>query len=695
MATTLKQFNDATNIITELNVIINSLGGDPIPLDRFNDDTDVIRAICALALVVGNGAGGGDPLQARNGLSVVDGFAEMGGEITKDTTITGTNRSFNFNVREFKSFIEEDVFGTQAKSELLIRGVLGNSISSSNFDESIESKMTMNQNNVQFFHSRGTSQTRVSLTEAGILIKDDNANKGLTGTDLFSVSGEDEQYVQFGNLNYRDAKNGLNLDRNDIKLGGILTEDTTISGNFRMTFSDMDRFSVSSSNRSEMESDGVLQLKAGADRDFESEIQMIDDSFIMISNTDDGTNIFEEVVELDAGRFFCEIISDNFINGFEILDDGTNSSFTINAEQELSIIQGFNSFLFSNGTMSISSSATNKGLTSSNLFNISGDQNQFVQFGNLSYRNANNGLILLENDIKLGGKLTQLETVIFGAEDLAGQFGNQRPSLRIGGESTVNNPSTGRLSFFEVSSNAFRIGAESNGTNRSEITASPTGNVFRYIQNLTNDEVSINLKDDFSGGAKMEVKDQLNQVGLQYSDDYYVNGIQIDRWIPDIASIKRYLLESGGNTPRWAFYEDDQFTTSNRFNVPGTGYVNLPNNANTVTNTAMVTGNEFYDGTLLTPDEINDTYEIRITFTARSSTQNNWIKLAIEIGGSIGVFNDKYQSVRSSNQDHPMNVTLKFFVGSTFIANGGVVKIDSLNSIDIWDIKYFIEKNQR
>ena len=154
----------------------------------------------------------------------------------------------------------------------------------------------------------------------------------------------------------------------------------------------------------------------------------------------------------------------------------------------------------------------------------------------------------------------------------------------------------------------------------------------------------------------------------------------------------------GGGTStslaNWAQYSDTQYNTGNRLTVTGGTTVTMPNNAGSVINSYMPAGVAFYDGGTqkITPQSVGETYEIRINFSANSSTVNNYVLLDIDIGNGtpIIIAEDTIPLPRGSGVDHLFTTTIATYALTTFITNGATVKITPDDTVDIWDVSYVI-----
>lgn len=141
----------------------------------------------------------------------------------------------------------------------------------------------------------------------------------------------------------------------------------------------------------------------------------------------------------------------------------------------------------------------------------------------------------------------------------------------------------------------------------------------------------------------------------------------------------------------WAQYADTQFDTNTRLTVSAQTSVTMPNNALNNITSYMPSGVAFYDGSKITPQSTGETYELRVNFSANSSTVNNYIIVSLDIGGTQGVILERTISFpRGNNIDHAFSTTSILFALNTFVTNGGTLSIYCEDEIDIWGVSYVI-----
>ena len=149
------------------------------------------------------------------------------------------------------------------------------------------------------------------------------------------------------------------------------------------------------------------------------------------------------------------------------------------------------------------------------------------------------------------------------------------------------------------------------------------------------------------------------------------------------------------NSTGWAFYSDTQYTDLSPFTVNQGVTSSAPNNKGTVIETQLPAGvTTFYDGSVITPENANDFYNIGIRFACTSSVQEGAIAVKLDIGGSQGVISSESRRLaRGAGSTNTFEINFSVFTGSTFIANGGTVQFESITgNTDFWFISYLISR---
>lgn len=160
-------------------------------------------------------------------------------------------------------------------------------------------------------------------------------------------------------------------------------------------------------------------------------------------------------------------------------------------------------------------------------------------------------------------------------------------------------------------------------------------------------------------------------------------------------------FESAEGETGYAVYDDTQYTVSNPLVVGAGTTINLPNNAGVVINDQLPAGvATFYDGTRIVSDDPRAAYILRVNFTILNSSQTGATSIVVDISaagdGSIAILNRSSTLVRGANTAQPSSFSELFFSRETFVANGAIVKFESLvGTSSIYDIRYTISKTHK
>lgn len=236
----------------------------------------------------------------------------------------------------------------------------------------------------------------------------------------------------------------------------------------------------------------------------------------------------------------------------------------------------------------------------------------------------------------------------------------------------------------------------------------PDGNSYAYNDpELTNvfasaeafaDQVGTWKNEAQAGGGAGAVDSVFGRTGavVAQSGDYGSDKITNQSGVSG-ATVSDALDNIEQGIPAWAQYSDTVYTTSNRLSITGGApSVNIPNNAGSVINTFMPPGVEFYDGVsgLITPQTVGEVYDARINFKAESTTNQNYLRIQLDIGGAQGVILEKVIDFpRGAGIEHSFSSTNLFYALGTFISNGGQLKIFADDNAEIWDISYVIARS--
>ncbi len=153
------------------------------------------------------------------------------------------------------------------------------------------------------------------------------------------------------------------------------------------------------------------------------------------------------------------------------------------------------------------------------------------------------------------------------------------------------------------------------------------------------------------------------------------------------------------NATGWAQYNDDQYTSGSPLVITAGSTVTLTNNGATSIKTHLPDGiTDLYDTVTnkITPENIGDTYLLRIDFTTFTNSNNGLAELDLDIGGSQGVILRRLinfpRGTGLANAREYSSTSLVFTL-DTFVANGGELKIVGINGItSVFDISFLISR---
>lgn len=154
----------------------------------------------------------------------------------------------------------------------------------------------------------------------------------------------------------------------------------------------------------------------------------------------------------------------------------------------------------------------------------------------------------------------------------------------------------------------------------------------------------------------------------------------------------------------WHYLKGDDYVTGSRLNVTSLDTFDyLVNGLVDNLTTQLPTGiSEFWNTTSdkIVPERNGDTYELRIDFLAEPQQVDAFLNLYLDIGdGTTPIYIVKrlISLPRGSGVEHPVSVGFPIFVGSTFIANGGKIKLQasSGDNVEVWDTSVFISRIHR
>lgn len=150
-----------------------------------------------------------------------------------------------------------------------------------------------------------------------------------------------------------------------------------------------------------------------------------------------------------------------------------------------------------------------------------------------------------------------------------------------------------------------------------------------------------------------------------------------------------------GSTTGWATYVDNAYTVGSPFAIASGVTSTLPNNAaSSIANNLPIGVTSFYNSgtSKIIPASLGDTYNFAIRFKAKTTATTDFLDFGIDIGGAIGVvFKESKVFLKGANTEMDFVFTVPAYVQSTFLANGGLIKITAhTGDLSIYDIVFDI-----
>jgi lysophospholipase L1-like esterase len=150
----------------------------------------------------------------------------------------------------------------------------------------------------------------------------------------------------------------------------------------------------------------------------------------------------------------------------------------------------------------------------------------------------------------------------------------------------------------------------------------------------------------------------------------------------------------------WASYVDNAYTSGSPFVVTAGNTDTLENNAATsITNQLPLGVTAFYNATTkkITPARDGDWYNCIIRFKAKTTANNDYFTIYCDVDGTVNeVYEETIPMVKGAGNEHLYTLKMIVYSGSTFVANGGTMKITAASGdLSIYDISYSICRTHR
>lgn len=150
----------------------------------------------------------------------------------------------------------------------------------------------------------------------------------------------------------------------------------------------------------------------------------------------------------------------------------------------------------------------------------------------------------------------------------------------------------------------------------------------------------------------------------------------------------------------WVQYSDNVYTLGSPLVINQGVTDTLTNNASVSITTQLPDGvTSLYNPTTnkITPQLDGDSYLINVRFNAVSSSTSGLIDVGVDVGGTLNIIAQETVSLRKGvGNSQRVNLVFDVYTGSTFIANGGLIKLTSIDgNTSISDIFFKITRTHK
>lgn len=216
----------------------------------------------------------------------------------------------------------------------------------------------------------------------------------------------------------------------------------------------------------------------------------------------------------------------------------------------------------------------------------------------------------------------------------------------------------------------------------------------------TSTEFFFDNVNSFNGSQGVEFADIQDENGVPYSD------IATFITFYEENTGKSSPSESGGvsdgaNWTGWAQYGDSKYTELLPLVVSAgtTSVIDIDGLSNTIKTQLPVGVSDLYDVSTskITPISSGDGYIFTLGFKASNTSNNGDATIFVDIGG---VFNRLFARVfrfpRGSGTAHEFYFSSSFYTLNTFLANGGLIKIESgIGNTSVYDIVLQVHRTHK
>lgn len=160
--------------------------------------------------------------------------------------------------------------------------------------------------------------------------------------------------------------------------------------------------------------------------------------------------------------------------------------------------------------------------------------------------------------------------------------------------------------------------------------------------------------------------------------------------------VKLYPQSGVGTGLGWTRYDDGQYTSANKLSLALGVEITLPNNAASIYRS--YDGIDYYNGTRILADNLNDVYILTVAFKC-SAANANQTYLRLQLDAQNGT---PYERVgvdiafpKGNDVAHEFHQMFQYYADQNFVDNGSLLRVTPTGgTAKIWDIIYFIQKTQ-
>lgn len=180
---------------------------------------------------------------------------------------------------------------------------------------------------------------------------------------------------------------------------------------------------------------------------------------------------------------------------------------------------------------------------------------------------------------------------------------------------------------------------------------------------------------------------------------YVANGTNKGLWFHLDGQPNRVTTNSSA-IHGWASYADTVWTAGSPFSILAGNSAVLDNNANNKIEVGLPIGvSTFYDevNNKILSENVGDAYSLSIRFKAKSSANNAYFDVSMDIGAPSGsIIAETKTFPKGLNTEHNFNLNFSYFTLDTFVANGASINIGAfVGDLSIYNIVYVITRTHK